>query len=138
MGGMHTWLWGEACPDFMDALMPLARLPGPIAGRNRMWRRAVIDAIGADPGWQGGGYAAQARGLRFAARVPFLMGGSPLQRQEAAPTPEAADEVFERGVSDSLARLDANDLLYAVESSFDYDPGPERIRAPLLAVNSAD
>jgi homoserine O-acetyltransferase len=68
------------------------------------------------------------------------MGSSPLQRQKAAPTLQKADEVFEKGVSDSLARLDANDLLYAVESSFDYDPGPdlEKIRVPLLAINSAD
>jgi homoserine O-acetyltransferase/O-succinyltransferase len=68
------------------------------------------------------------------------MGCSPLQRQKAAPTLKKADEVFEKGVSDSLARLDANDVLSAVESSFDYDPSAdlERIRAPLLAVNSAD
>ena len=44
MGGMHTWLWGELHPDFMDALMPLACLPTQISGRNRAWRRMVIDA----------------------------------------------------------------------------------------------
>jgi homoserine O-acetyltransferase len=140
MGGMHTWLWGETYPDFMDALMPLASLPGPISGRNRMWRKAVIDAIRTDPGWKGGEYTSQPRGLRFAAQLLFLMSSSPLQRQKSAPTLQKADEVFEKGVSDLLTRLDANDLLYAVESSFDYDPGPdlERIRAPLLAINSAD
>jgi homoserine O-acetyltransferase len=140
MGGMHTWLWGETYPDFMDALMPLASLPGPISGRNRMWRKAVIDAIRTDPEWKGGEYTSQPRGLRLAAQILFLMSSSPLQRQKAAPTLQKADEVFEKGVSDSLARLDANDLLYAVESSSDYDPGPglETIRAPLLAINSAD
>jgi homoserine O-acetyltransferase len=140
MGGMHTWLWGETYPDFVDALMPLASLPGPISGRNRMWRKAVIDAIRTDPEWKGGEYASQPRGLRFAAQILFLMSSSPLQRQKAAPTLQTADEIFERGVSASLARLDANDLLYAVESSFDYDPTPilEKIRAPLLAINSAD
>jgi homoserine O-acetyltransferase/O-succinyltransferase len=140
MGGMHTWVWGEAYPGFMDALMPLASLPGPISGRNRMWRKAVIDSIRTDPEWKNGEYIAQPRGLRFAAQLLFLMSSSPLQRQKAAPTLKKADEVFEKGVSDSLARLDANDLLYAVESSFDYDPSLdlERIRAPLLAINSAD
>ncbi|HJZ90626.1 MAG TPA: alpha/beta fold hydrolase [Gemmataceae bacterium] len=140
MGGMHTWLWGETYPDFVDALMPLASLPGPISGRNRMWRKAVIDAIRTDPEWKGGEYTSQPRGLRFAAEVLFLMSSSPLQRQQAAPTVKKADEVFEKGVSDLLARLDANDLLYAVESSSDYAPGPdlEKIRAPLLAVNFAD
>jgi homoserine O-acetyltransferase len=35
---------------------------------------------------------------------------------------------------------DANDVLYALEASGDYDPGPglEQIRAPLLAINFAD
>jgi homoserine O-acetyltransferase len=140
MGGMHTWLWGEMYPEFMDALMPLASLPGPISGRNRMWRKAVIDAIRTDPEWNGGEYTSQPRGLRFAAEMLFLMSSSPLQRQRQAPTLEKADEVFEKGVSDLLARLDANDLLYAVESSFDYDPSRDlqRIRAPLVAINSAD
>jgi homoserine O-acetyltransferase/O-succinyltransferase len=140
MGGMHTWLWGETYPDFMDALMPLASLPGPISGRNRMWRKAVIDAIRTDLEWKEGNYTSQPRSLRFAAQLLYLMRSSPLQRQMAAPTLRKADEVFEKGVSASLARLDANDLLYAVESSFDYDPSPqlERIRVPLLAINSAD
>jgi homoserine O-acetyltransferase/O-succinyltransferase len=140
MGGMHTWLWGETYPAFADALMPLACLPGPISGCNRMWRKAIIDAIRTDPEWKNGEYAAQPRGLRFAAELLFLMSSSPLQRQKAAPTLRKADEVFEKGVSGLLAQLDANDLLYAVESSADYDPGPnlEKIRAPLLAVNFAD
>jgi len=140
MGGMHTWLWGETYPVFMDALMPLACQPGPISGRNRMWRKAIIDAIRTDPDWKGGEYISQPRGLRFAAEVQFLMSSSPLQRQRSAPTLKKADEVLEKGVSDLLARLDANDMLYAFESSSDYDPGPslEKIRAPLLAVNFAD
>jgi homoserine O-acetyltransferase len=140
MGGMHTWLWGETYPEFMDALLPLASLPGPISGRNRMWRKTIIDAIRTDTEWKVGEYTSQPRGLRFAAQVLFLMSSSPLQRQKVAPTLKQADEVFEKGVADLLARLDANDLLYAVESSFDYDPSPdlEKIRAPLLAINTAD
>jgi homoserine O-acetyltransferase/O-succinyltransferase len=39
MGCMHSWVWGETYPDFMDALMPLACLPVQIAGRNRLWRK---------------------------------------------------------------------------------------------------
>src|SRR5436190_4633332 len=54
MGGMHTWLWGETYPDFMDALMPMASLPTQISGRNRAWRRIVIDAIRNDPEWHNG------------------------------------------------------------------------------------
>ena len=59
MGGMQTWVWGEQHPDFMDALMPLASLPTQIAGRNRVWRRLVIEAIRNDPDWHGGDYNTQ-------------------------------------------------------------------------------
>ena len=140
MGGMHTWLWGETHPEFMDALMPLASLPGPMSGRNRMWRKTIIDAIRADPEWKEGEYKSQPHGLRTAAQILFLMSSSPLQRQKAAPTLKRADDFFAKGVDALLARLDANDLLFAVESSFDYNPAPglERIRAPLVAINFAD
>src|ERR1700689_3383973 len=67
MGGMHTWLWGEEYPEFMDALLPLASLPTQISGRNRIWRRAIIDAIRTDPEWKNGEYMAQPPGLRTAA-----------------------------------------------------------------------
>jgi homoserine O-acetyltransferase len=140
MGGMHTWLWGQMYPDFMDALMPLASLPGPISGRNRMWRKTIIDTIRTDPEWMAGDYTKQPRGLRTAAQILFLMSSNPALRQQAAPTLKLADEVFDKGVAGLMARLDANDLLYAVEASHDYDPGPGlgKIRAPLLAINFAD
>jgi homoserine O-acetyltransferase len=140
MGGMHTWVWGETYPDFMDALMPLASLPTQISGRNRMWRRLVIDAIRTDPEWKGGEYTAQPRGLRVALEMLALMSGNPVTRQREAPTLAAADGLVDTTVSTGMRTTDANDLLYAVEASQDYDPEPglEKIRAPLLAVNFAD
>jgi homoserine O-acetyltransferase len=140
MGGMHTWLWGQLHPEFMDALVPLASLPTQISGRNRMWRRVAIDAIRNDPEWRGGEYTSAPRGLRTAAQMLYLMGSNPLVRQKAAPTLADADRVFDAAVTEMAARMDANDLLYALEASHDYDPGPglEKIRAPLLAINFAD
>jgi homoserine O-acetyltransferase len=140
MGGMHTWLWGETYPDFMDALMPLASLPVQIAGRNRMMRRMVIDSIRNDPEWKGGGYAAEPRGLASAVYTLLFMVSSPLQWQKAAPTREAADRFFDEQVKTRLSSADANDMLYQFEASSDYDPAPEleKIQAPLTAVNSAD
>jgi homoserine O-acetyltransferase len=140
MGGMHTWLWGEVYPDFMDALMPLASLPTEISGRNRAWRRIVIDAIRNDPAWRGGDYVTQPPSLRTAAGMLWLMSSNPLLRQKEAPTLAKTDEVFDKFVGDYLRMGDVNDVLYALEASHDYDPGPglEKIRAPLLAVNSAD
>jgi homoserine O-acetyltransferase len=140
MGGMHTWLWGEIHPDFMDALMPLASLPTQISGRNRVWRRMIIDDIRTDPEWQDGEYKTQPHGLRLAAETLFFMGNNPVQRQKEAPTLARADEVLDRSANGSMRTMDANNVLYALEASHDYDPGPdlEKIQAPLLAINFAD
>jgi len=140
MGGMHTWLWGEIHPDFMDALFPLASLPTQISGRNRVWRKMISEAIRSDPEWRNGEYRTQPRSLKIAAQILFLMGSNPLLRYQQGPTREKADKMLEEEVAARLANLDANDLLYSVESSYDYDPGPElkRIRAPLLAINFGD
>src|SRR6187200_774641 len=86
MGGMHTWLWGTTYPDFMDALLPLASLPTQISGRNRVWRRIIIDAIRNDPDWSGGNYTEQPPSLSTAASLIFFMGSSPSLRQEQMPT----------------------------------------------------
>src|SRR2546428_9056267 len=140
MGGMHSWLWGESHPDFMDALMPLASLPTQISGRNRAWRRMIIDAIRNDPAWGGGEYRTQPPSLRTAAEILWFMSSNPVLRQTEAPTLAKTDEVLDKFVEQILKVDDANDVLYALEASRDYDPGPnlEKIRAPLLAINSAD
>ncbi|PYJ61179.1 MAG: hypothetical protein DME74_09140 [Verrucomicrobia bacterium] len=140
MGGMHTWLWGELHPDFMDALMPLASLPTQISGRNRAWRRIIIDSIRNDPAWNGGEYKTQPPSLRTAAEILWFMSSNPVLRQKEAPTLAKADEVLDKFVEGIVKTDDANDVLYALEASRDYDPGPnlEKILAPLLAINSAD
>lgn len=140
MGGMHTWVWGYTYPGFMDALMPLASAPVEIAGRNRMMRRMILDAIERDPEWEGGNYTTQPRGLADAIHVLMLMVSSPLQWQRTAPRRVAADSFLERSVRGYESRLDANDMIYAFEASRTYNPSPYlgRIRAPLYAVNSAD
>ena len=140
MGGMHTWLWGELHPDFMDALIPLASLPTQISGRNRGWRRIVIDAIRNDPEWNGGEYKTQPPSMRTAAEMLWFMSSNPVLRQKDAPWLAKTDEVLDKFVEQIVKTDDANDVLYALEASHDYDPGPnlEKIRAPLLAINSAD
>jgi homoserine O-acetyltransferase/O-succinyltransferase len=140
MGGMHSWLWGEQYPDFMDALMPLASLPTQISGRNRAWRRVLIDAIRNDPAWENGEYKSQPPSLRTAAEMLWLMSSNPGLRQKEAPTLAKTDEVLGKFVDQIVKTDDANDVLYALEASHDYDPGPnlEKISAPLLAINSAD
>jgi homoserine O-acetyltransferase len=140
MGGMHTWLWAQRYPDAMDALMPLASLPDQISGRNRAWRRVAIDAIRTDPDWQDGNYATQPRGLRTVAQMLWLASSNPVIRQKQAPTLADADRVLDEYVATYVKTGDANDVLYALEASRDYDPGVglEKIVAPLVAINSAD
>lgn len=140
MGGMHAWIWGEKYPDFMDGLVPLASVPTQIAGRNRVLRKMILDDIRNDPEWRGGNYDRQPRGLEKAVHILLLMTSSPLQWHRAAPTRDAADRFLDDQMRARLARADANDFLYAFDASRDYDPSPhlERIRAPVLAINSAD
>jgi len=124
----------------MDALMPLASLPAQISARNRMWRRIAIDAIRNDPEWQGGRYTAQPQGLRTAAGILALVSSNPVLRQQEAPTLAAADAWYDTYVANYVKTADANDVLFALEASWDYDPGPalETIAVPLTAVNFAD
>lgn len=140
MGGMHTWLWGETHPDFMDALLPLASLPTEISGRNRVWRRMIMDAIRRDPQWLQGDYQRQPQGLGIAAEMLYFMGSNPLQRFKEGPTLGQADKLLDAYVTNALQKMDANDVLYALAASRDYDPGPglEKIQAPLVAINFAD
>lgn len=141
MGCMHSFVWGETYPDFMDALMPMACLPVQIAGRNRVWRKMVMDAIRNDPEWKGGDYAAEpVQGLRTALDLLLIAGSAPLPNQKSMPTRDDSDKYLDKYFHDRMPDLDANDLLYQVNSSRNYDPSPnlEKIKAPVMWMNSAD
>lgn len=138
MGAMHTWLWGEAYPEFMDALMPLASNPVEIAGRNWMQRQMRINCIKSDPAWNGGEYTKPPIvGLTCVSYVQALMTSSALQLQEQYPTRASVIEMMEKN---RLGQTDANDIIYEMEASRFYNPAPQldKIKAPLLAINSAD
>ncbi len=141
MGGMHTWVWGETHPDAMRALMPLACLPVEIAGRNRLWRAMVVDAIRGDPMWLNGEYMTEpAAGLRTAADLLLIAGSAPALQQREMSSRDTVERYLARVLPTRMAQLDANDLLYQIDASRDYDPSPklEQITAPLVWVNSAD
>src|SRR5271168_3213404 len=141
MGCMHTFMWGETYPDFMDALMPLACLPVQIAGRNRVWRDLLLQAIRKAPECQQGEYKAEPLGaLRTAAGLLSIAGSAPIPMQIALPTRDAADQFVDTFMQRELDELDANDLLYQVGASRDYDPssGLDKIKVPLMQINSAD
>ncbi len=131
MGCMHSWMWGEKYPDFMDALMLLACLPVEIGGRNRVWRKLVIDALRQGPPQDA---------LRTALGLLLIAGSAPERMQEQYPTRQAADRFVDEYMKSRIEGLDADDLLYQVSASRDYNPSPqlEKIRAAVMYVNSAD
>jgi len=141
MGCMHAFVWGETYPDFMDALMPLACLPVQIAGRNRLWRRMTIDGIRSDPEWKGGEYTEEPKmALRIVLDFLIIAGSAPLPMQKQLPTRDAADKYLEDYFRLRTAGLDANDFLYQVSASRNYDPSSQlaKIKAPVMWINSAD
>jgi homoserine O-acetyltransferase len=141
MGCMHVFDWGEAYPQDVVALAPFACLPVAIVGRNRLWRRMIVDAIRSDPAWMGGDYKDEPRAaLRTASDITVIAGSAPQQMQKAWPTREAVDQALDKRLAGDLAGLDANNLLYQIDASRDYDPsaGLEMITAPVLWINSAD
>ncbi len=141
MGCMHSWMWGETYPDFMDALMPLACQPVQIAGRNRIWRKMTMDAIRNDPEWKNGEYTTEPRcAVQVALDFLLMAGSAPLQMQKNYPTREGADKYLDEFMAARSKGLDANDFLYAVDASRNYDPSPQldKIKAPVMFVNSAD
>ncbi len=141
MGCMHTFLWAERYAAFMDAAMPLACLPVQIAGRNRLWRDLIMESIRGDPQWLQGEYRSEPMdALRATAGLLLIAGSAPIQMQIALPTRDAADDFLKVYMDRELPELDANDVLYQVGASRDYDPSGnlDKIQAPVMWINSAD
>jgi homoserine O-acetyltransferase len=141
MGCMHIFVWAEAHPDFADALMPMACQPVEIAGRNRMWRIGSIDAIKADPAWQGGNYTTPPlQGLRTAAALSVIASSAPEYLQAQYPTRPQAEAYWRERIDKNIAATDANDMIYQYDASRNYNPWPglERITAPMTWINSGD
>jgi homoserine O-acetyltransferase len=140
MGAMHTWMWGYMFPAFADGLVPLASNPVEIAGRNRIWRKALVDAIVTDPEWNGGNYTTPPRGMASAIGFLLMATSVPMQWQRQFPTAEAADKYLASQIAARMKSSDANDMIYYFRASADYNPEPhlEKITRPLLAINSAD
>lgn len=141
MGCMQSFVWGETYPDFSDALAPFACLPVEIAGRNRMWRYMSMQMISDDPAWNNGNYTTEpVEGLRGAADLLLIAGSAPLLDQKEFPTRGQAEAYVDRTLDRMISRTDANDFLYYVNASRNYNPEPklDTITAPVLWINSAD
>ncbi len=134
MGGMHTWMWGQAYPALMDALMPIASLPERVTGRNLLMRRIMLALLRPD-----GGVSGRA-GLGPAWNLFKLLVDSPARLAEQFGDIADADAHIRDVAAEAMKSEDVNDVIWEFEASRDYDPAPGlgRIAAPLLAVNFAD
>lgn len=139
MGCMNAWQWAETYPDAMDAIMPIACFPAPISGRNLLWRRMSIDDIKSDPAWADGNYQHQPPSAAIAQEIARMMIDGVPNLQEEVPTSDKAD-AFLRSIKQQGAGLDANDLLYSLESSRDFNAEPDlgKITTKVFALNFAD
>jgi homoserine O-acetyltransferase/O-succinyltransferase len=141
MGGMHCWLWAEKYPGLMDGIIPIACQAERISGRNLLWRRLITTAIRSDPEWDNGDYRIQPESLQHIYPLFLMMLGNAREFQTETATLDQT-----RGFLDKAAEsirnneLDANDLLYRLEASADYDPAPDlnRVEAAVLSINFAD
>ncbi|MCZ8323999.1 MAG: alpha/beta fold hydrolase [Sphingomonadaceae bacterium] len=142
MGCMHAFVWGTTRPGFAERLAPFACNAMEIAGRNRMWRQMSIDAIKADPAWNGGNYASPPEsGLRTARYLSIIAGANAWALQNEYPTREKAVAALNAAYAASARNAaDANDQIYQIDSSRDYNPAPNlaKITVPVLWINSSD
>jgi homoserine O-acetyltransferase len=141
MGCMQAWVWGETYTHYMDALAPFACYPTELAGRNRMTRYMAIESIENDPVWNKGEYTTEPlEGLRGAEGMLLVMGSAPLQMQKLYPTRAQAEKYVDDYMARTLKTTDANNLIYYVNASRNYNPEPKlsTIAVPALWINSAD
>ncbi len=140
MGGMHTWLWAQSYPGFMDLAVPMACMPTPISGRNWMMRRMVIDAIRQDPEWMGGDYQRPLRSAHFALTYyAVATSGGTWGLYKAGRDQQTASAWLDAKLAQAPI-ADANDALYQYEAAGDYDASLnlEQIQAQVLAINNID
>jgi homoserine O-acetyltransferase len=139
LGCMHSFMWAEMHPDFMDGIVGLSCQPVEISGRNWIMRRAAAEAIRHDPDWNNGNYDKNPRHYIYSAAAESFMPESAARIQELAPTRADADRLYDERVA-RVAKGDANDSLWAIESIEDYSPEPDltRIKAKVLLINTVE
>jgi homoserine O-acetyltransferase/O-succinyltransferase len=116
-------------------------LPVELAGRNRIWRDMAMQDIKHDRAWRNGDYTTEPlEGLRGAFDLTIIAGSGALQLQQAAPTGAQAATFVDHVVSQAITHTDANDFLYYVNASRNYNPEPKlaTITVPVLWINSSD
>src|ERR1700726_261568 len=139
LGCMHSFMWAEMYPELMDGTVGLSCQPVEISGRNWIMRRAAAEAIRHDPDWNNGNYGKNPAHYIYSAAAGSFMPESAARIQEMAPTRAAADQLYDERVA-RIAKGDANDSLWAIESIEDYSPEADlpNIKAKVLLINTVE
>ncbi|HYL46143.1 MAG TPA: alpha/beta fold hydrolase [Candidatus Limnocylindrales bacterium] len=86
MGGMQTFEWAVAYPDFTDLAIAMAGSPQSTSYDKLQWT-AMIDAVELDPAWNNGNPSgSMKRGLEMAAEIATMNLTSPEYRVQETPT----------------------------------------------------
>lgn len=139
MGGMNAWQWAVEYPDAVKGIMPVVSFPTSISGRNLLWRTIVTNGIRNDPTWHGGQYAKQPDSFRDGYLILRMMIDSVPRLQSQVSDLASANQWIDTAGKEST-NADANNVLYSLESSRDYNPEPKlgSIKAKVFALNFDD
>jgi homoserine O-acetyltransferase/O-succinyltransferase len=120
MGGMQTFQWMVAHPDFMDRAIPIVGSPKLTSYDLLLWQ-AGIHAIQADINWKGGDYSAPPEaGLRTLADIDALAIQTPGYRVRHTP-PEDTKKFLDANEQGAIHGFDANDWIRQAQAMMGHD-----------------
>lgn len=120
MGGMQTFQWMVAYPDFMDCAIPIVGSPKLTSYDLLLWQSG-IHAIEADANWKGGDYTSPPEaGLRTRADIEALAIQTPAYRV-AHTRPEEFQKYLDAEETASIHGFDANNWIRQAQAMMAHD-----------------
>ena len=120
MGGMQSFQWMVAYPDYMDCVIPMVGSPKLTSFDLLLWESG-IHAIQWDPAWKGGDYTSPPEaGLRLRADIDALAIETPAYRV-AHTKPEEFEKFLDAEESGSIHGFDANNWIRQAQAMMGHD-----------------
>ncbi len=120
MGGMQTFQWMVAYPDFMDCAIPIVGSPKLTSYDLLLWESGV-HAIEGDATWKGGDYTSPPEaGLRTRADIEALAIQTPAYRV-AHTKPEDFQKFLDAEETSSIHGFDANNWIRQAQAMMAHD-----------------
>lgn len=148
MGGMQTFEWATAYPEFMDLAIPMEGSPQSTSYDKLLWT-AQVDALKLDREWKAGnGTAPMAHGFAVYGEIGSMNVTSPAYRvAHTSPSqfPKFLDETKKTGVGNAAAASDAIRQRQAIvsldipgEYGVTLEQAAKRTRAKILVIVSRE